>query len=352
MERSRITVIGGALVALSLAACDRDLAKAEELFLSGDVEGAAAIYEARLASKPGDAAGTIGVARARYTAALGKAKTGEDTTADWRKVVPLLDAAVLVDPAPEGMDPVGRDVLSDALFRLGMHCFGESDPGCAADALAKAEENGKKSAELYAALARSEAATDKTSEAFKDALKAAKLDPNDAALFRDAAGWADEASLPWVHHAFWMLAEKAKPSGMKYRMPGEITKELSKKYPALNMINDTLGYFLSGDEITKTAWDGLLEREAVIGDLDKFVTKKPPAAFAPEDRVRLAWVVYHYYNTTGVVFATMGDETRAKAWIEKAIGVAGTGKVAHPALQPGVVDAEIEWAASNLELVK
>ncbi len=350
--RSHAFAIITAGVLSAMAACDRDLAKAEELLLTGDAEGAAAMYEARLAKKPGDGAATIGIAMARYTATIGKAKTGEDTTADWKKVVPLLESAVLVDPPPEGMEPVGQDSLADALFRLGMHCYGESDSGCAAEALGKAADLGKKSAELYAALARSEAATDRMNDAFRDAMEAAKLDPGNSDLFGDAAGWADAAALPWVHHRFWLLSEKAEPSGLAYRQPGEITRELTRKYPALGMINDTLGFFLSGEEVSKTAWDGLLEREAIIGDLDKFVTKKPPSAFAPEDRVRLAWVVYHYYNTTGVVFDSMGDGSRARSWFEKAVGVAKTGKVSHPGLQPGVVEGELKWAAANLELVK
>jgi tetratricopeptide (TPR) repeat protein len=339
------------VAAVVLAGCRNELAEADELLATGDPEGAAAIYRARLEKEPGDGAGTIGLAQALYTAALEKSKSGADTVEGWNDVVEAMDAAVVVDPAPEGVAPVTDAQYADALFRAGMKRYEAKDGKGAAEALEKAADKGKKTAELYAALARARAAGGDTDKAIEAAYRAVKLNERDVALMREAAGWAKAADLFWVHHHFFYLAEKEKPTGFEFLAPTDITKGLTMKYGALNMVNDTLGLFLFNEEVDSRSWDGIKEREAVIADMDKFITK-PPKAFAAADKPRLPWVVYHYYNTTGVVFAYLGADEKAKEWLGKARDVAATGKVKHPDLSKDEIEDQLGWAEANLELLK
>lgn len=341
------------LLALSLHGCKNDLAEADELLATGDPEGAAAIYQARLDKSPGDGAGTIGLARALHTAAIEKSKSDEDTAEQWNAVVEAMEAAVIVDPAPEGVAPVDNNLLSDALYRAGMRRYDAKDFGGAAEALEKAAEMGKKTADLYEALARSHAGAGDTKQAIEAALRAAKLNPHNVALLREAAGWAGAAQLYWVHHHFFYLAEQETPAGFTYKNPTEVSKALTKRYPAFNIVNDTLGLFLFNEKVEAIAWDGLTnEREPLIADMEKFLGKKPPAAFAATDKARLPWVVYHYWNTMGVVFVYLGANDKAKEWFAKAKEVADAGKVKHPDVSKQDLEDQLTWAEKNAQLLE
>lgn len=340
-------------IAACLAACSNDLAKADELLATGDPEGAAAIYQARLDKSPGDGAGTIGLARAYYTAALEKSKGGQDTAEDWNRTMEAMEAAVLVDPAPEGVQPVNDDLLADACFRAGMKRFEAKDYPGAAQALERAIEKGKKTADLYAALARAHAQANDTEKALESAYRAAKQNPRDVELLREAAGWARAANLYWVHHHFFYLAEQEQPAGFEFKKPTEVSKALTKRYPAFNIVNDTLGLFLFNEEVESIAWDGLKnEREPLIADMEKFLGKKPPAAFDKADKARLPWVVYHYWNTMGVAFAYLGADDKAKEWFTKAKEVADTKKITHPDVPKDELADQVTWAEKNLGLIK
>lgn len=339
------------LAAAVVAACSNELAKADELLATGDFAGAKAIYEARLQKKPADGAGTIGLARTLYLEALEKSRTGEDTVDDWNAVVEIMEKAVIIDPAPEGVQPVSADMMADSLFRCGMKRFESEDWAGAADHLSQAEEKDKKTAELYTTLARARANSGETEEALEAATRALGLDKGNVSLMREAAGWANEAGLPWMHHRFFAMAEKAKPSGIGVRPPAKITGALTQKYKALNMMNDVLGTFLFEEVLGKAEWDGLVEREALLTDMEKFIGKKPPRDFASADRARLHWVVYHYWNVAGVVFLYMGDFDRARTWFEKADEVARSGKVKNPDVPDDELEKELAWAEENLKLV-
>jgi tetratricopeptide (TPR) repeat protein len=343
---------GAAAMALCLAmgpgGCGKDLAKADDLLARGDFEGAAAIYQKRLDGDPTDGAGTIGLARVRCLEALEHAKAGKDTVDEWNDAVDMLAKAVVIDPAPPGVLPVGKEMVAHALTRAGLKRFEAQDWTGAAEALGKAAENGARSPKLFTTLARAEAKAGRGEAALKAARKAAKAGEGDAAFLREAAGWAKAATMPWIHHNFFCLAEKSKPLGFKFKRPIDITKGLVKKYGALNMINDTLGLFLFNEEVEPKAWGGILEREPLIEDMGKFLGS-PPAAFDKKDRPRLGWVVYHYWNTAGVVFAYLGDHDRAKKWFKKASEIDAR-KIIHPDLKPEAREDELSWAVFNMGL--
>ncbi len=340
-------------VIIATQACSNELAKADELLATGDPEGAAQIYQARLDKEPGDGAGTIGLARALYTSALEKSKSGQDTAEEWNKVVTAMEAAIIVDPAPEGVAPVDEALLSDTLYRAGMKRFEAKDWSGAAEALGKAADKGKKTDEVFATMARAHHEAGATEDAFKAAKKAAALNERNVELFREAAGWASAAQLPWMHHHFFYLAEQQKPTGYKFMAPTQISKKLTKRYPAFNMVNDTMGLFIYNAEIDSRATDGLKnEREPLIADMEKFIAKKPPAAFDAADKSRLHWVVYHYWNTMGVVFIYLGDHDKAREWWGKAKEVADTRKVKHPDFSKDELADQITWVDENLAMLK
>ncbi len=340
-----------AFVALFFFACDDDLARADEMLATGDFEGAAAIFEARLAKKPTDGAGTIGLARTLYMQGIEQSRTGADTADGWKLVVETMEKAVVIDPAPEGVQPVTQDMLADSLYRMGVKLYDAGDWAGAAEALDSAQDKGKKTGDLYVLLARAEHESGRTEEALKAANKALDIDKHNVPLMLEAAGWALDEKLYWVHHTFFARAQKEKGSGFTFKAPAEITGALEQKYQALNMVNDVLGTFLFEQEVGSREWDGLLEREALISDMEKFIGKKPPKDFAAADRARLHWVVYHYWNATGVVFLYMGDSERARAWLGKAQEVARSGKVAHPDVPAVELEKEIGWATKNLALI-
>jgi len=349
----RKIVMLACVLAVTTQACKNELAEADELLATGDPEGAAAIYRARLEKEPGDGAGTIGLARALYTSALEKSKSGQDTAEEWNEVVTAMEAAILVDPAPEGVAPVDEALLSDTLYRAGMKRFEAKDWPGAAEALEKAADKGKKTDEVFATLARAHHESGNTEDAFKAAMKAASLNERNVELFREAAGWASEAKLPWIYHNFFYLAEQQKPSGYKFMAPTQISKKLTKRYPAFNMVNDTMGLFLYNEEIDSRATDGLRnEREPLIADMEKFIAKKPPAAFDKADKSRLHWVVYHYWNAMGVVFIYIGDHDKAKEWWGKAKEVADSKKVKHPDFSKDELADQIKWVDENLAMLK
>ncbi|MBW2263091.1 MAG: hypothetical protein JRG91_14050 [Deltaproteobacteria bacterium] len=347
------TVTLACFLAVAAQACSNDLAKADELLATGDPEGAAAIYQARIDKSPGDGAGTIGLARALYTSALEKAKSDQDTAGEWNKVVEAMEAAIIIDPAPEGVAPVDEALLSDSLYRAGMKRFEAKDWPGTVQALEKAVDKGKKTDEVYATLARAHHEAGSTEDALKAAKKAAKLNERSVELFREAAGWASASQLPWMHHHFFYLAEQQKPVGYKFMAPTQISKKLTQRYPAFNMVNDTMGLFLYNAEVDNLAWDGLTkEREPLIADMDKFISKKPPAAFAAADRSRLHWMVYHYWNTMGVVFIYLGANDKAREWWGKANEVADSGKVKHPDFSKEELADQTKWVEENLAILK
>jgi tetratricopeptide (TPR) repeat protein len=262
-----------------------------------------------------------------------------------------MDKAVIIDPAPEGVAPVGEDMMADALLRCGTKHYEAGDWATAAEMLATAEEKGKKTSDLYAALARAEAQRGETEAAFKAASKALNIDTGDVTLMREAAGWASGAKVPWMHHKFFAMAEKQKSIGLEFKPPAAINNGMEQKYKALNMVGDVLSTFLFEEEIGSREWDGLLEREALLQDMEKFLDKKPPKDFSSTDKDRLYWLVYHYWNVTGVVFFYMGDFERAKTWLGKAAEVAKTGKVKHKEIPKEELDKELTWAEGNLKLV-
>ena len=335
-----------------LVGCSKELEKADELLATGDFAGAKAIYQARLDEKPADAAGTIGLARTLYLQALEKSRSGADTADDWNAVVEMMEKAIIIDPAPEGVQPVSEEMMADALYRGGMKRAEDQDWADAADLLSRAAERGKKTAELYASLATAEAQRGETEAALAAASKALDIDTRNVTLMREAAGWAADAELPWLHHKFFAMAEKQKPTVPGFRPPAKITGALTQKYKALNMMNDVLGTFLFEQEVGRREWEGLVEREALLTDMEKFLDKKPPKDFAAADRARLHWVVYHYWNVAGVVFLYMGDAERARTWLEKAKEVAESGKVKHPDVPADELDKELTWAQENLKLVQ
>jgi tetratricopeptide (TPR) repeat protein len=335
---------------LAAAGCGNDLAKADEMLATGDFDGAAAIFQKRLDKNPEDGTGLIGMARVRYTQALEKSKGGKDTVEDWNAAVEFLEKAEVIDPAPKDVQPIAEDMVADGLLRAGIKRFEAGDHAGAADALAKAADKGSRAPELYVTLARAYHASNKGQEELKAAYRAAKADPGNVEFLREAAAWSTQLERPWMHHFFFYKAEQAKPAGFKFMRPVDITKMLTRKYGALNMINDTLGLFLLNEEVEPKACTGILEQEALIEDMEKFMGKKPPAAFDKKDRSRLHWVVYHYWNTTGVVFTYIGDRERARKWFDKAAAIEPK-KIKHPDLSKDELEAEAGWAAANVTLL-
>jgi tetratricopeptide (TPR) repeat protein len=344
-----LAVIVAAGAALAATGCGNDLAKADEMLATGDFDGAAAIFQKRLDKNPGDGTGLIGIARVKYTQALEKSKGGKDTAEDWNAAVEFLEKAVVIDPAPKDVQPIAEDMYADALMRAGIKRFEAGDHGGAADALDKAADKGSKAPELYVTLARAHNAANNGQEALKAAYRAAKGDPGNVEFLREAAVWSTKYERPWMHHFFFYKAEQAKPLGFEFMRPVDITKALTKKYGALNMVNDALSLFLFNEEVEPKACTGILEQEALIEDMQKFMDK-PPAAFDKKDKSRLHWVVYHYWNTTGVVFAYIGDKARAKKWFDKAAAIDAR-KIKHPDRSKEELEAEAGWAAANLTLL-
>jgi tetratricopeptide (TPR) repeat protein len=342
------------LVAVFLSAaaggCGRDLLKADELLGTGDFDGAAAIYQKRLDKDPSDAAGLIGLSRTLCMAAIEHAKAGKDTAEEWNKAVELMGKAAAIDPAPEGVQAIGQEMYGDCLARAGAKRFEAGDAKGAIEALEKAADGGLKTADLFMTLARAYFATGEGQEAMKAANKAAKIDAGNEKFLREVAGWATKFEQPWLHHYFFYRAEQIKPMGLKFKKPTEITKGLATRYGALNLVNDTLGLFLFTGEAGPDAWTGVTERESIIADMEKFMGKKPPASFKAEDKPRLTWLVYHYWNTTGVVFVYLGDKERARKWFDKAAAI-DPARIKHPNLSEDQLKDEASWAKFNLGLL-
>ena len=350
----RARAVPAVLVAVFLSAaaggCGRDLLKADELLGSGDFDGAAAIYQKRLDGNPSDAAGLIGLSRVLYMAGIEHAKSGKDTLEEWNKAVDLMGKAAAIDPAPEGVQPIGQEMYGDCLVRAGTKRFEAGDNNGAIELLSKAADQDIKTADLFMTLARAYFAAGEGQEAMKAANKASKIDTGNEKFLREVAGWATKFEQPWLHHFFFYRAEQIKPMGLKFKKPTEITKGLATRYGALNLVNDTLGLFLFTGEAGPDAWTGVTERESIIADMEKFMDKKPPAAFKPEDRPRLTWLVYHYWNTTGVVFVYLGDKERARKWFDKAAAI-DPARIKHPSLSEEQLKDEASWAKFNLGLL-
>ncbi len=349
--RTLAVFIGLAVLPAAVAGCGNDLLKADELLATGDFDGAAAIYEKRLAKNAGDGAGTIGLARVRYTKALENAKAGKDTAADWNRAVELLDKAVLVDPAPKDVQPITEDVYADALQRAGMKSLEAKDWAKAAEELEKAVDKGKKTADVYTGLARALAGKGDMDGAIKAGHKAVKKGQENVEFLREAATWAGKVNKPWVYHFFFYKAEERRPSGFLFKKPKHILEGLSRRYGSLNMIHDTLNYFLFNAEAEPDSIPEFTEREPLFADMDKFLDKKPPAGFDPKDRDRLGWVVYHFYNVIGIVWVYIGGNDKARAWFEKAIAI-DPKKIKHPNVTKEGLADELTWAEKNLKLIQ